>query len=165
MFNTKVQNVILLFVFIFLLAASIFFYFRKEIDDKILFGAIGSIISFFYGLMKFQIEHDKVFNKLFTDFNNAYTKEQNDLINELRFSKRTELLKDEKNLIFDYFNLCAEEYLWFKRGRIPKKVWKAWRYGILENLKIPILREMFVNEISTIEGRSSYYGLPKNLKY
>ncbi|MCB0741155.1 MAG: hypothetical protein KDB92_08935 [Chitinophagaceae bacterium] len=165
MFNIRYRQILIIIIFILLIAGAIYYYLRKNIDGNLLFGSIGSLITIFFGYIKFQIENDTMFNQLFTDFNNRYTNKQNDLLNSLRNDDEYKFKTGEKNLIYDYFNLCAEEFLWFKKGRIPKRVWFAWENGIRENLKIPIINEMFKAEILTKEGRTSFYGLPDYLGY
>ncbi|TSA49204.1 MAG: hypothetical protein D4R43_04235 [Sphingobacteriales bacterium] len=57
--------------------------------------------------------------------------------------------------------MCSEEYLWYDKGRIPKKVWRAWKNGMLSNLKIPQVLEIYIQEILIKESSESYYGLVK----
>jgi hypothetical protein len=66
-------------------------------------------------------------------------------------------------LIIDYFNLCSEEFLWFKRGRIPNDVWNAWKNGILVNLEIVQVKMLFEEEVNSNSKSISYYGLAKEL--
>ena len=35
-----------------------------------------------------------------------------------------------RNKLNDYFNLCAEEYYWYKNGRIDKDLWQSWEVGM-----------------------------------
>jgi hypothetical protein len=107
-----------------------------------------------------------MFKDLFQSFNEQYSDKIKELLNIIRNNPDIELKKpEERNQIIDYFNLCAEEYLWRTKKRIPKKVWKAWKAGIELNLKIPQVKEVFLSEISTEAGRVSYYGLAEELGY
>jgi len=136
-----------------------------NIDDKVFIALLGSIISFYFGSLKMKIENDKIFKELFQEFNNKYDSSFNDLLNTLKYSKvqNKNLTEDELNCVIDYFNLCSEEYLWYSRNRIPKKVWLSWKSGILENLKIEQILKVYKTEISSENGRNSFYGLVKEL--
>ncbi len=146
-------------IFFFLLRS-----YSSYIDDKIALGLIVLSTTIYFGLLKYRIENDRVFKQLFDSFNERYSKEFNDLIKKARDVNEYELILDDKNIIIDYFNLCAEEYLWYERGRIPYKVWISWRSGILENLKVKQVRKVYDMEMRTEEGSKSYYGLEKELK-
>jgi hypothetical protein len=116
-----------------------------------------------YNDKKQKIEDDQIFKSLFESFNNRYNTNLNDLLNELKSNSGKSLEVKEKNLIIDYFNLCAEEYLWYKMGRIKHEVWDAWTAGIHENLKIPQVLELYKTETETVNQRKSFYGLYEEL--
>lgn len=60
----------------------------------------------------------------------------------------------EKDLFIDYFNLCAEEWLFWKDGYIYDAVWYAWENGMRQ-----FSRDARVNELWLMERQSnSYYG-------
>jgi hypothetical protein len=40
------------------------------------------------------------------------------------------ILDCELKIIYDYFNLCGEEYLYYKKGYIFPSAWKAWYNGM-----------------------------------
>ena len=65
-----------------------------------------------------------------------------------------ELTPDEKHLLIDYFNLCAEEYLYYCRGFIDPEVWEAWRNGMNPIFAAPRVAELWAKESSS----NSYYG-------
>nr|WP_294947726.1 hypothetical protein [uncultured Mucilaginibacter sp.] len=152
----------ILFTIIFI--ASIVFYTSKIIDASAFIGALGAIATIYYGSLKLKIENDLVFKELFKTFNERYDNKMNDLINELKLDDRRSLTGKERNLIIDYFNLCAEEFLWTSKKRIPADIWKAWRAGIIENLKIKQIKDLFEKETETTYGKASYYGLYEELK-
>jgi hypothetical protein len=85
------------------------------------------------------------------------------LINRIKLNPNVPLNDKEKIKIIDYLNLCSEEYLWWKKRRIPEDVWEAWKAGILENLSIPQINSVYKNEILTPNGKRSFYGLDKEL--
>jgi len=134
-------------------------------EEKPLFAAIGSVAAIYFGKVKQNVEDDKMFKELFYDFNNKYDKNFNDLINKLRYDRNTPLGDAERYLIIDYFNLCAEEYLWYSRERIPKSVWLAWKAGIIENLTVEQVKEVYLTETRSEVGRASFYGLVEELNF
>lgn len=147
-----------LFIIIILL------YIKFKFDEKIFLGLIGSVATVYFGILKINIEHDKIFKELFNSFNEKYDFRFNNLLNKLKNNPKKKLTKAEKNIVIDYFNLCAEEYLWRRKGRLPDSVWDAWKAGIKENLKIHQIEELFNDETRTLNGKMSYYGLCEELK-
>ncbi|TDQ18600.1 hypothetical protein DFQ04_0404 [Algoriphagus boseongensis] len=121
-------------------------YFNTRFDERVFLGILGIMATMYLGTLRTRMEHDKLFKELFTDFNTKYDNQLNDLLNDLRANPERDLEPEETQMIFDYFNLCAEEYLWRKKGRIPSDVWEAWKAGIQSNLEIPQVRELFNKE-------------------
>lgn len=146
-----------------LFIATISTYASQHLDDKTFLAILGSIAALYFGIIKYRIENDKMFKELFESFNKKYDETFNDLLNEIKNSQRA-LNLDEKNKIIDYLNLSAEEYLWYSKNRIPSRVWKAWKAGITDNLKIEQVNEIFKKETSSSNGRLSYYGLVEELE-
>lgn len=97
-----------------------------------------------------------MFKDLFETFNEKYDKKYNDSLNDIN----DDTIDIDNNLIIDYLNFCSEEYLWFKKKRIPYNVWSAWREGILFHLRKKSLRKIVDNER---KQKESYYGLFENL--
>ncbi|MFZ4799250.1 MAG: hypothetical protein ACOYMA_17255 [Bacteroidia bacterium] len=136
----------------------------KIVNNGLFLGLIGLMATFYFGYLKNKIEDDKVFKELFDSFSERYDGKMNDLINELRTPNSDRLLSViETNLVIDYFNLCAEEYLWRTKKRIPDEVWNAWKAGIVKNLEIPQIMNIYKSEMESENGRVSYYGLDKEL--
>ena len=65
------------------------------------------------------------------------------------------LTKDEITFLYDYFNLCGEEYLFYRKGFIYPEVWLAWRKGMQIFLRCPRIRRLWEEEL----GTNSYYGV------
>lgn len=147
---------------LFLIAT--FLYGMKVIDMTLLLGLLGSIATIYFGVLKLKIENDILFKQLFETFNKRYDANLNDLINNLKNDSERGLSEDDRNLIIDYFNLCAEEFLWNKKKRIPDDIWQAWKAGIKENLEIKQIIEVYNFETSTERGKKSYYGLVEELE-
>jgi hypothetical protein len=57
--------------------------------------------------------------------------------------------------LYDYFNLCSEEYLMKKKGYIYPEVWEAWCKGIQDFLKHERIKMLWDKEMKT----GSYYGM------
>lgn len=141
-----------------------FFPEEKMRDEKyvlsLMTAMIAGTIAIYLGLVKQNLDDDKLFQELFLHFNSRYDNNLNDLFNELRGEEdnQRELTKEERLLVIDYFNLCSEEYLWHTRGRLLPEVWKAWEQGIIANLKIPKVKELFDKECLNENSKKSYYG-------
>ncbi len=141
-----------------------------DVLSKLALGGIAVFATFYIGSLQVQIEDDRIFKDLFEKFNSRYDHELNDLINALRLEEQEKLHPDrelcnlEKLKLLDYFNLCAEEFLWFKRNRIPSEVWEAWRAGILWNLQVKIIRKFYDEEVCQKDAGYSYYGLIEELE-
>ena len=56
--------------------------------------------------------------------------------------------------LYDYFNLCAEEYLFYKRGYIYPEVWWSWVAGMKFYHDDKRIKRLWVEELSS----GSYYG-------
>lgn len=154
--------VVVISTLLFLLVA--LFKLFNLIPIELMFGLLGSIATLYFGLMKYEIENDRIFMELFKNFNSKYKTEYNDLFEKLKQNKNEKISENESSLIIDYFNLCAEEYLWFSKKRLPKDVWKAWKAGMMENLEIEQIKQVYFDEIKSERGRKSYYGLFDKIK-
>ncbi len=134
--------------------------FYKLIDDQLLVGLAGFAISALVGFFKQSTEDNKLTLNLIDKFNEAYTSDINDLFHSLEYNLNnlTQLNFEQKNIIIDYMNLSAEEFLWFRRGLIPPVVWKSWKNGINYNLGLTGAKEVVLDEMKK-SSRGSYYGL------
>lgn len=162
MINYITRNLISV-IFLLLSGFTFVLFYRNLLGKELVFTAIGVLVALYIGLQKQKIYDDNLFRSLFKEFNHRYDSRFNDLINSLRIDKEKKLSTEEINIIIDYLNLSAEEFLWFKKGRIPNDVWKAWKSGIIQNLQIDQVREVFMNEIKSKNSEISYYGLIKEV--
>lgn len=138
------------------LVIGIFLYYNLDGKIEIIGACLATTISISVGLRTYKIEDDKIFKDLFETFNKKYDEKFNERLNEIN-DESTDI---DKKLIIDYLNFCSEEYLWFKRNRIPYNVWLAWREGILFHLRKKSLRIIVEKERNQ---KDSYYGLFENL--
>lgn len=141
------------------IAFAIILYLFLVPKSEILVGFIGVSIGASISYINYKVADDKLFKELFTEFNQKYDVKFNDALNKITTATTIEEL--DSDLINDYLNLSAEEYLWYKKGRIHEDVWTAWEAGIKFHLNKPAI-EQFV-KLETIQ-RESYYGLFEKLK-
>lgn len=114
---------------------------------------VGAAFSIIFFTQKQKLEEIKLFNDLFTIFNERYDN-LNGNISDIKAKDITDRKKINKTLD-DYFNLCAEEYLFYKEGRILHSVWGAWCRGMQEHLKDDTIKEYW----DEAQKEPSYYGL------
>ncbi|MBT3755668.1 MAG: hypothetical protein HOG24_05260 [Candidatus Cloacimonetes bacterium] len=121
---------------------------------------IGGLLSLLYFIQKQKLAELLLFRELFNDFNSKYDKLNNGLLIIINNSNN-KLSDDEKSLLLKYFNLCSEEYLYYRKGYIFQEVWNTWFKGMniyYENARI---RRFWNKELKS----ESYYGLEKLFKY
>jgi hypothetical protein len=123
---------------------------------ELLFSGIGAVAGFTYFLYRQHLDETKLFKELFVEFNARYEKLNDDLNKILYGPLQGELTNAERELLFSYFNLCSEEYLFYKAGYIDQYVWKSWRKGMDIFFKHPRISPLWESERAT----DSYYGFP-----
>ena len=115
------------------------------------------VATFAFGVQKQQLEELTLFKNLFEGFNERYN-ELNGKMNHI-YPVKEPLEKpftdDERNDLFDYFNLCGEEYLYFDKGFIYPEVWQSWKKGMEFFRKNPRIKKLWDEELRN----GSYYGL------
>lgn len=116
---------ILLFVIFSLTIAFPFLPLPREVDWKILLTVISGLLSLVYFIQKQQIEEMQQVKDLIGAFNDRYDKLNADLNTIIKSQDNTLINTKETNIIYDYFNLCAEEYLFYRKGYIYPEVWES----------------------------------------
>lgn len=145
----------LLFLLIVGLAA--FLRYRLEwIDNQVFLASVAAFITVYLGLLRYQVDADRVFQELFTSFNAKY-----DGMNEKLERMGQNGLQSDRAIVVDYLNLCAEEYLWYRKGRIDEKVWKAWRAGMEQKFTNEHILRIAEEELE--EAGPSYYGFLEHI--
>lgn len=118
-----------------------------------------SLVAGLLGLAYFlQTEHraqTQLFYQLFKDFNARYDTLNARLNTLLAAPQDQDFSKEAQDTLYDYFNLCAEEYLYYRAGYIDLMVWEYWKVGVREYLKHPRIKTLLASELET----DSYYGL------
>jgi hypothetical protein len=118
---------------------------------------VGSVVAatlgFCYFVQQQKLAETTLFKQLFSEFNARYDGMNGRLAAIANLGIAPD--ENEKVEVVDYFNLCAEEYLFYKEGYIHPEVWRSWCRGMLWYLE----REPF-NSMWEIEAETdSYYGL------
>jgi hypothetical protein len=142
--------------FIALAAVALAFLYAK---DKLQWelASIGTLAAFFHFLYSQHWREARMLRELFTEFNSRYDR-LNDRLNALieRLNPNSLLGPGDKQLLYDYFNLCGEEYYFYKIGYIPDDVWVSWTLGMADFIfGHDVIKKLFEDET----GRGSYYGL------
>lgn len=145
--------------------AMLIYYLLKE-KPEIPIAIIATGISISFGIRQSMIENDKIFKELFISFNQKYDEKFNNLLNEIldknNDDKEYQLNQTEIKLVKDYLNFCAEEYLWYSKGRIDESVWQSWENGMKYYLCNTSILPLVIKEK---KQKDSYYGLFEKLKF
>jgi hypothetical protein len=127
---------------------------QDPVNWKLIVTIVGGILSSIYFVQKQRLEELRLFEELFSGFNARYG-QLNEKLNEIRGREPKErLLRDEINTLYDYFNLCGEEYLYYKHGYILPEVWQAWLNGMKIFYQDKRIKTLWEEELAT----NSYYG-------
>jgi len=124
---------------------------------QLLLGVVTAIAALFYFLYKQHVDETRLFKELFTEFNHRYDR-LNNRLNEIIRGDPTVKLKDkERAVVFDYFNLCAEEHFFHDAHYIDEAVWNAWRHGMAFFFDNPRVRDLWNEDCESADQRASYY--------
>jgi hypothetical protein len=115
---------------------------------------ITAIVGIILGLIYFVQQHSLQKNRMIFDLFREFNKRYDDLNDRLNDYVQGNGGVDEIAVI-DYLNLSAEEYYFYRRGCIPKDVWREWVNGIIEKINIPKVREIWIREVRY----DNYYGI------
>ena len=121
----------------------------------ILLTIFGSLASLIFIIQKQQLEEMNSFKELFNEFNRRYNELNESLNSIVRTNPDQSLSTKQIDILYDYFNLCGEEYLFYQKGYIYPEVWRAWCNGIYYYLSHPSIGKTWKQE----EETDSYYGL------
>jgi hypothetical protein len=108
------------FIFLFGSAAilALWFYYAAGHRPELLLSGLGALAGFFYFIYRQHLDETKLFKELFVEFNERYDKLNEELNRILVGRQDGELSESERELVFSYFNLCAEEYFFYNAGYI-----------------------------------------------
>ena len=120
--------------------------------SELALGWIGAAWAFCSFWQQQDLEKTRFFFELFNRFNERYNVLNDDLDRIARQEGRLDA--SDRQIVVDYFNLCAEEFMFYRRGYIPVDVWAAWSNGIRYYKGIPRFVTAWREECST----NSHYG-------
>ena len=112
------------------------------------------VTGFCYFLYSQHIQQTKLFIDLFMAFNSRYDKLNKPLNTMLIRGDGNTLRPKDVLVLYDYFNLCAEEYLYYKSGYIDINVWESWKQGMKIFAADDEIKRVWAHEIKS----GSYYG-------
>lgn len=133
------------------------FFFGGEESDGLVGASIAGTLGFCYFVQQQKLAETQLFHHLFTSFNQRYDKFNGQLA--AMAQEGTEITQEQRGLIVDYFNLCAEEYLFYQEGYIPRRVWRSWCRGMVWYLKRHPFKDVWNDEVKT----DSFYGLTEQV--
>jgi hypothetical protein len=118
----------------------------------VLVTAIGGLWALAFYLHGQHAADARLVKELLTEFNDRYDKLGTDL--QFAVSTRGDFEKETELKFVRYFNLCAEEWLFWRAGYIYDPVWKAWENGMKQYGRDRRVVDLWKNE----EKTDSYYG-------
>jgi hypothetical protein len=123
-------------------------------------GVIGIPFTFFFVAHQIRLAETRLFKELFQEFNVRYDKLNNRLNRIVMGDESAELSVRERDVLYNYFNLCAEEFLFYKEGFIPEQVWAFWERGMASFFSCARIWKEWQND----PGTGSFYGFvpPRN---
>lgn len=123
---------------------------------KFIIAILGTLLSLFYFIQKQRLEEMKLFREIFAECNSRYD-QLNDKLNSIMDKPSNEPLNKEQIVtLMDYFNLCGEEYLYYRQGYLFPEVWRAWFNGMEYFFANSLIAALWKEE----KKADSYYGLP-----
>ena len=160
-------SLVIVIIAIALIIVGIYFWIVKgeDLGWRMMLAFSSGGISFFYFFQKQKLAEIRLMKELITDFNSRYdnlNKKLNNIRGKGEEDPPMELDQKDRAALNDYFNLCAEEYLFKELGYIDPRVWKAWYKGMEFYFKDRCIHELWEQE----EKTDSYYGFtfPKKEK-
>ena len=153
----KLQNKRLypyMFLFGCVIAGTVWHFYVPNHRPEVLISLVGTVGGFTYFFYSQHLNETKLLKELIVEFNQRYAS-LNANLNKILFGPQEGLLSEkDRDHVFSYFNLCAEEYFFYTTGYIDNKIWQAWYSGMKVFFKHPRIRALWNEDSRT----SSYYG-------
>lgn len=146
-----------LFVSVLGFAIFVLLFVFGPLEWEVLKVCVAGIGVFAFGVQKQHVEEVRLFRELFKEFNERYDK-QNEKLNRIYCEKlpdSTPFDSDQIDTLYNYFNLCGEEYLYFQKGFIYSETWQSWKNGMKFFRQNPRIKKLWDEELRN----GSYYGL------
>ena len=142
------------------LAVVIFCFLPEKFQlSQLLISIMSGVAAFFYFLYSQHSINTDRFIKLFQEFNVRYERLSDRLNALVQSNDEPFIRKNDLQVLYDYFNLCAEEYFYFCAGYIDTDVWHAWLNGMRHFAKHAEVRRIWQRELD----QGSYYGFSLRL--
>lgn len=125
----------------------------EESRLSLIASVIGGAFGVLYFIQKQMLDETQLFERLFSQFNKRYA-DLNDKLQDIRAGRMADEQKARK-VLDDYFNLCAEEYLFYSEGRIHPAAWQSWCRGMIDHFT----HESIIGHWNREVKSGSYYGL------
>jgi hypothetical protein len=115
----------------------------------------GAILGLAYFIQQQHLQNARFFKELATEFNRRYDTQNGKLLRHIEQDSGKPFTPEQTHDFIDYFNLCAEEWLFYKAGYIYDEVWRAWFNGMRQYGRDSRVARLWQQEQQT----ESYYGL------
>lgn len=133
----------------------------------IVLGSSGLLITLIYNYHSRRLSKDRMNKELFTEFNKRYDALNEFLEEVVSKCNNFDELKQYPELRYklnDYFNLCAEEYYWYTKKRIDKRIWDSWEEGMNRWYnKYPVIQQAWQEELESYGHKTFYMNNGDNL--
>ena len=86
----------------------------------------------YFAMQNLRRDNNTFTEHLFTAFNKRYddlNEEMNGIDLPNYKPKAGKENRTTEDIVYDYLNLCSEEYYWFMEGHIPNLIWRNWEEG------------------------------------
>ena len=150
---------IIFLVMTVLLVATIYVIAPQEASHSLYVSAIGGVMGFLYFLYNQHLQETRLFTDLFREFNERFNRLNADLNRIYSLNMQSLVEHPDQQILYDYFNLCAEEYLYYKNGFIDPEVWDAWTKGMSYFAKAKHIEGLWREDLKN----DSYYGFSLDL--
>jgi hypothetical protein len=121
-------------------------------NGSVLLTVVAGLGALAFYLHRRHAEDARLVKELLAEFNERYDKLGSDL--QFALAHRGDFEKETKLKFVRYFNLCAEEWLFWRAGYIYEPVWRAWENGMKQYSNDQRVVELWAEE----EKTDSYYG-------
>ncbi len=126
-----------------------------KLPAEALIATAGAILGLAYFIQQQHLQNTRFFKELATEFNGRYDTQNGRLLRHIEQESGKPFTPEQTHDFVDYFNLCAEEWLFYKAGYIYEEVWQAWFNGMRQYGRDPRVARLWQEERRT----ESYYGL------
>lgn len=124
-----------------------------------------SVLSYL-GVAKNKIKYAEIRIELSKQFNLKYDNMNNSLRYYMKIvqdgkptdEKGIKIYNCADNKVYDYFNLCSEEYYYYVKGLIDQRTWNTWFDGIQDILKdYSSVSQLWLNDFKLNDYYGSYF--------